>query len=139
MKKGKLINNEISHLISKLGHTDGITIGDCGLPIPDHVKRIDLAITLGVPDFLTVLDTVVSEQWIEEIILAEEIETHSKEMYDEIIKRIKSLEIEQQNNIKIIKIPHEEFKNKTKETKAVIRTGEYKPYTNIILKSGVVF
>lgn len=139
MKKGKLINNEISHLISKLGHTDGITIGDCGLPIPDHIKRIDLAITLGVPDFLTVLDTVVSEQWVEEIILAEEIETHSKEMYDEIIKRIKSLEIEQGNNIKIIKIPHEEFKNKTKETKAVIRTGEYKPYTNIILKSGVVF
>jgi len=139
MKKGKLINNEISHLISKLGHTDGITIGDCGLPIPDHVKRIDLAITLGVPDFLTVLDTVVSEQWVEEIILAEEIENHSKEMYGEIIERIKSLEVEQGNTIKIIKIPHEEFKNETKETKAVIRTGEYKPYVNIILKSGVVF
>ncbi|MCT4617971.1 MAG: D-ribose pyranase [Marinisporobacter sp.] len=139
MKKGKLIHNEISHTISKLGHTDGITIGDCGLPIPDTVKRIDLAITLGVPDFITVFDTVLSEQWVEEVILAEEMEIHSKHMYEKIILRLKELEKEQGNIIKIVKIPHEAFKKKTIETKAVIRTGECTPYANIILKSGVVF
>lgn len=139
MKKGKLIHNEISHTIAKLGHTDGITIGDCGLPIPDTVKRIDLAITLGVPDFLTVFDTVLSEQWVEEVILAEEIEIHSKDMYEKIILRLKELEKEQGNTVEIIKIPHEAFKKKTIETKAVIRTGECTPYANIILKSGVVF
>ena len=36
-------------------------------------------------------------------------------------------------------IGHEEFKNMTKESKAVVRTGECTPYANIILKSGVVF
>ena len=32
-----------SHLyeIAKLGHFDTITIGDCGLPVPDGVQRID--------------------------------------------------------------------------------------------------
>lgn len=139
MKKGKLIHNEISHIISKLGHTDGITIGDCGLPIPDDVKRVDLAVTLGVPDFLTVLDTVLSEQWVEEIIIAQEIETVSEEMYKSIIFRIKEVEKQQGNEINIIKISHEDFKKETSETKAVIRTGECTPYTNIILKSGVVF
>lgn len=139
MKKGKLLNNEISHVISKLGHTDGITVGDCGLPIPDEVKRIDLAVTLGVPDFLTVLDTVLSEQWVEEVILAKEIQTNSNEMYEKIISRLQKTEEEQGNKINIILLPHEEFKLATKETKAVIRTGEYTPYTNIILKSGVVF
>ncbi|QXM06284.1 D-ribose pyranase [Crassaminicella indica] len=139
MKKGKLIHNEISHTIAKLGHTDGITIGDCGLPIPDTVKRIDLAVTLGVPDFLTVLDTVLSEQMVEEVILAKEIEIYSKEMYEKIILRLKELEKEQKNKVKIVKISHEEFKKAINETKAVIRTGECTPYTNIILKSGVVF
>jgi D-ribose pyranase len=58
MKKGKVLNNEISHVISTLGHTDTIVIGDCGLPIPDHVKRIDLALTLGVPSFLQTLQKI---------------------------------------------------------------------------------
>ena len=42
-------------------------------------------------------------------------------------------------NIKITKVSHEEFKKLTKESKAVVRTGECSPYANIILKSGVVF
>ena len=41
------------------------------------------------------------------------------------------------NNIK--EVTHEEFKVLTKDSKAVVRTGECSPYANIILKSGVVF
>ena len=29
MKKGKLLNSEISAVISQMGHTDSLTIGDC--------------------------------------------------------------------------------------------------------------
>ena len=47
MKKTKLINSEISYTISKMGHTDSLTIGDCGLPIPEKYKRIDLALKYG--------------------------------------------------------------------------------------------
>ena len=52
-------------------------------------------------------------------------------VYEEILKRFE--------NIKITKVSHEEFKKLTKESKAVVRTGECSPYANIILKSGVVF
>ena len=31
MKKTKVINSELSYTISKMGHTDSLTIGDCGL------------------------------------------------------------------------------------------------------------
>ena len=51
MKKGTLLNSEISYLISRLGHTDAIVVGDAGLPIPDSTQRIDLALTHGVPGF----------------------------------------------------------------------------------------
>ena len=34
---------------------------------------------------------------------------------------------------------HEEFKKITRESEAIVRTGECSPYANVILKSGVVF
>lgn len=131
MKKTALINSEISYTISKMGHTDSLTIGDCGLPIPSNVNRIDLALKYGVPTFLETLDTVLEELCVEEIVIASEIEEMNASIYEEILKRFE--------NIKITKVCHEEFKNMTKESMAVIRTGECSPYANIILKSGVVF
>ena len=131
MRKTKLINSEVSYTISKMGHTDSITIGDCGLPIPDGVNRIDLALKYGVPSFLETLDTILEELCVEEVIIAEEIVEKNTIIYDEILKRFE--------NIKIIMVSHEEFENMTKSSKAVVRTGECTPYANIILKSGVVF
>lgn len=131
MKKSKSINSEISYTISKMGHTDSLTIGDCGLPIPDGVKRIDLALTYGIPTFLETLDIVIEELCVEEITIACEIKEQNEKVYNEILNRFK--------NVKINEVFHEDFKKLTKESKAVIRTGECSPYANIILKSGVVF
>jgi len=131
MKKTKLINSEISYTISKMGHTDSLTIGDCGLPIPNEVNRIDLALKYGVPTFLETLDTVLEELCVEEIVIANEIIENNETIHNEILKRFE--------NIKVTYVSHEEFKNQTKESKAVVRTGECSPYANIILKSGVVF
>ncbi len=131
MKKGKLLNSEISSVISQMGHTDSLTIGDCGLPIPKDVKRIDLALKYGVPSFLDTLDTVLEELCVEEIIIAEEIKEAAEQMYKGILNRFE--------NVKVTVVKHEEFKVMTKDSHAVIRTGECTPYSNIILKSGVVF
>ncbi|MGL5695022.1 MAG: D-ribose pyranase [Peptostreptococcaceae bacterium] len=131
MRKTKLINSEISYTISKMGHTDSLTIGDCGLPISNEVNRIDLALKYGVPTFLETLDTVLEELCVEEIVIAQEIVEKNNTIYSEILKRFE--------NVKITMVSHEEFKVMTKESKAVVRTGECTPYANIILKSGVVF
>jgi len=139
MKKGKVLNNEISHVISTLGHTDTITIGDCGLPIPPNVKRIDLALTLGVPSFIETLTVVLSEQFIEKITIAKELKDNNGEIYKKILAIIKKTEKSQENEIEIIEIDHESFKKKTEKSKAIVRTGETTPYSNIILHSGVVF
>ena len=131
MKKGKLLNSEISSVISQMRHTDSLTIGDCGLPITKDVKRIDLALKYGVPSFLDTLDTVLEELCVEEIIIAEEIKEAAEQLYKEILNRFE--------NVKVTVVKHEEFKVMTKDSHAVIRTGECTPYSNIILKSGVVF
>jgi D-ribose pyranase len=131
MKKSTLINSEISYEISKMGHTDSIVVCDSGLPIPSGVKRIDLALKKGLPTFLDTLDTILEELEVEEVIIAEEIIEASKDLYKEIEKRF--------SNITITTVSHEDFKMLTKESKAIVRTGEFTPYANIILKSGVVF
>ena len=42
-------------------------------------------------------------------------------------------------DIPISHIPHKDFKRRTFEAKAIVRTGEFTPYANVILISGVVF
>ncbi len=131
MRKTKLLNSEIGTVISEMGHTDSLAIGDCGLPIPMNVKRIDLALIKNLPTFIDTLKAVLLELEIEEVIIATETKDVSPELFLEIKKEI--------GEVKITFISHEGLKEELKNCKAVIRTGEQTPYANIILKSGVVF
>lgn len=131
MKKTPLLNSDISRVISQMGHTDSIAIGDAGLPIPNSVERIDLAVIKNLPTFIDTLKAVLTELQIEEVQIATEIKKASPQVYEEIAKEI--------GNVKITWISHEELKENLKKCKAVVRTGEQTPYANIILKSGVVF
>ena len=131
MRKTSLLYSNLSSVISLMGHTDMIAIGDCGLPIPSETKRIDLALVAGVPTFLETLKATLMELEVEEVIIAQETKEVSPNTLSEIEKII--------GNTKITFILHEELKLKLKECKAVVRTGEQTPYANIILKSGVVF
>ncbi|MDF2613341.1 MAG: rbsD [Clostridia bacterium] len=139
MKKGVLIHSEISYVISKLGHGDSIVIADSGLPIPGSVQRIDLALTEGIPSFMQVLQAVLSEQCVEEMIIAHEIKDKNAKLYHQVLEVIHNYEKNGNVKLKVTEVSHEEFKAETQKTKAIIRTGEYTPYANIILRSGVVF
>lgn len=135
MKKSRLLNSELSYEISKIGHTAHITLCDAGLPIPRDVKRIDLAVEAGLPSFISVLEPILSEMQVEEIILAEEIKDKNPEMLKNIMGAFERANM----SPKIVWVKHEEFKKITKESEAIVRTGECSPYSNVILKSGVVF
>lgn len=131
MKKSALLNQPISAIIAGLGHRDTIVIADAGLPIPDGPVRIDLALTKDVPLFLQTLEVVLSEMQVERAIIAEEMLQVSADLQPAIAKRLGGLPIEM--------VSHEEFKERTRSAKAVIRTGQFTPYANIILVAGVVF
>ena len=132
MKRNGILNSEISRVLSYMGHTDRIAIGDCGLPIPDEVERIDLALTFGEPKFLHVLELVLQDMKVEKIILAEEI----KEQNPEVLHGIERLFA---GRVEVEFAPHTALKAATRDCKAVIRTGEITPYANIILQSGCIF
>ncbi|MCI3028841.1 D-ribose pyranase [Desemzia sp. C1] len=132
MKKLGILNSDIAKVLTDLGHTDKIAIGDAGLPIPTGVKRIDLAIALSDPSFIKVLKAVLNDMKVEEVVLAEEIKEQNA-------SQLKAIEAELVEEERITYVSHEEFKQQLKDVKAVIRTGEATPYSNIILQSGVLF
>ena len=133
MKKAGILNSDISRVLSYLGHTDTLCIGDCGLPIPDEVERIDLALCFGEPTFMRTLEIVAADMKIEKIILAEEIKEINPTVFAQIEKLFEG------QNVEVDFVPHVQFKNLTRDCKAVIRTGETTPYANIILQAGCIF
>lgn len=135
MKKKGILNSDISRVLSYMGHTDRICIGDCGLPIPEETERIDLAVKFGQPAFMDVLKEVCTDMKVEKIILAEEICTVNQGVLSEILKYFKDSD----SMPDVEYVPHVELKKLTKDCKAVIRTGETSPYANIILQSGCIF
>ncbi len=135
MKRTRLLNSELSYEISKIGHTASIVVCDAGLPIPCGVKRIDLAIERGYPSFIRTLDAVLSELRVEEIVIAQEIHAKNPGIFQEMMDTFRAHQMEPV----VTEVPHEAFKDLTRSSEAIVRTGECTPYANVILKSGVVF
>lgn len=132
MKKIGLLHGELSKVIAELAHEDTILIGDAGMPVPEGVTLIDLAVVNGVPAFLDVLKAVMSEMLIAKGIIDQEQAEVSPEMGIKIREVVGA-------EFPLTILPHEQVKERSKNVKAVIRTGEFTPYANIILEAGCLF
>ena len=133
MKKGRLLNPELSRVIAESGHGQTITLADAGLPIAPTTQRIDLALTEGIPGFIDTLKTVLTEMKVEEAIIASALAQVSPDMHERLLEALAPYEIP------VTEVSHESLKQQADESRAIVRTGEFTPYANIILKSGVVF
>jgi len=128
MKKIGIINAPIASVIAHLEHSDMLTVADAGLPTPETTQRIDLALKPGTPGFLETLEVVLSEMYVEKAYVSEDILTISPHIYTGIQTLLGNLPIEA--------LPHSEFKKLSGSTKAIIRTGEFTPFANVILVAG---
>lgn len=131
MKKTTLLHSELSALIATMGHGDLLVIGDAGLPIPDGPQRIDLAVCANLPRFIPVLDAVLSELQVEAALYACELPAANPEVLTALQSSLGTIT---QNTLS-----HEEFKALSAKARAIVRTGEFSPYANVILRAGVVF
>ena len=131
MKKIGILNQPISAVIAGLGHTDMLVIADAGLPIPPESVRIDLALVQGVPGFLQTVEAVLREMQVDKVILATETGDNSPHIAEALKALLPGVPFEW--------ISHAQLKELSHQAVAVIRTGEFTPYANVILISGVVF
>ena len=128
MKRHGILNSHIAKILADLGHTDTIVVADAGLPIPSDVMKIDLAMKLGEPSFLDVVELLKEEMVVETVTHAEEVEAN-KGVHGQMTSWFDGIQY----------VSHEDFKKETHKAKAVIRSGEVTPYANCILHAGVTF
>lgn len=132
MLKSGIFHPQLSRVLAELRHKDILIIGDAGLPIPKGVERIDLGWRPGDPAFLDVLKEITDCIVIEEVTFADEALTVSPDMNKSATKFLPS-------DIPINYIPHTELKKLSEDAKAIILTGEFTGYSNIMITCGCAY
>ena len=131
MRSRGIINAQLSRVLSELRHTDLLVIADSGLPVAvGGPEVVDLAVVYGVPSFETVLRAVMDEIVVEATAAAAEV-TDANPACWSLLRRVLERDIEL--------VPHEDFKTRAAQARAVVRSGEATPYANVLLRCGVPF
>jgi D-ribose pyranase len=126
VKKAGILNRHLSGALAELGHTDEVLVCDAGMPIPDGPRVVDLAFRAGVPSFAEVLDGLLAELVVEGATAAEEVRGANRALLE---GRFPDLAL----------VPHERLKELSHGARLVVRTGEARPYANVLLRCGVFF
>ncbi|MDI3384950.1 D-ribose pyranase [Streptomyces sp. B-S-A8] len=129
MKRSGILNRQLAGALAELGHGDGVLVCDAGMPIPDGPRVVDLSFRAGVPSFAEVLDGLIDELVIEGGTAADEVRDANPETARLLAGRVPGLS----------HVPHEELKRLTAGARLVVRTGEARPYANVLLRCGVFF
>jgi D-ribose pyranase len=129
MKEIGIVNRDIAAVISEQGHGDLLMIADAGFAIPSHVETIDISLAENKPMVMDLLEELNKYYSVEKMYMSNETEEISPSLFKKISSAFgKDVEVET--------IPHPEMKELSKKVKAVIRTGDFTAYGNVILVSG---
>jgi D-ribose pyranase len=138
MKRGTILHPALARLVASVGHGDLVVVADAGLPIPAGVERIDLAYAPGRPPFLDVLAALLEELEVERATVAAELARRAPAPFVQALEaRLLALPKVGRTGLEVVS--HDDLKRLTGGARAVVRTGEFTPYANVVLSCGVVF
>lgn len=129
MKEIGIVNRGMAKIISEQGHGDLLMVVDAGFAIPKGLEVVDLSLSENVPMVLDVLGELVKFYSVEKMIMAQQTKDTNPALFEKISKVWG-----EKTDVDVI--DHVELKKKAKEVKAVIRTGDFTAYGNVILVSG---
>ncbi|MFC8361575.1 D-ribose pyranase [Streptomyces griseorubiginosus] len=129
MKRAGILNRHLSGALAELGHGDGVLVCDAGMPIPDGPRVVDLAFRAGVPSFAVVLDGLLAELVVEGATAAEEVREANPAAAALLQTEFPDLAL----------VAHEKLKELSAGARLIVRTGEARPYANVLLRCGVFF
>ncbi|MEU1890370.1 D-ribose pyranase [Streptomyces pristinaespiralis] len=130
MKKNGILNRHLAGALAELGHGDTVLVCDVGMPVPSSGPRVvDLAFRAGIPSFADVLDGLLDELVIESATAALEAHDANPPAARLLAERLPVLDF----------VTHDELKARSRDAGLVVRTGEARPYANVLLRCGVFF
>jgi D-ribose pyranase len=129
MKEIGIVNRDIANAISKQGHGDLLMVTDAGFAIPKGIKVIDVSLTENKPMVEEVLVELKKFFSVEKMYMSNETQEVSPSHF-------KRISVAFGEGVEVETLPHDEIKNLSTKVKAVIRTGDFTAYGNVILVSG---
>lgn len=129
MRETGIVNTEICDVLSMMGHMDELIVCDAGFPIPQGVRTVDISLAENKPTVLDLLEELKKHFSVEKIIMANQTREVSPSRY-QAIKELFGSDMPEQT------MDHSEFKKRSKSVKAVIRTGDFTAFSNVLLVSG---
>jgi D-ribose pyranase len=131
LKAQGILHPQLSRVLAEMGHGDQLAVVDAGFPIPIGIERVDLALEAGRPGLLEVVSAIVHELSVEAYVLADEARAACPQIVSAIERQLPAAEANW--------VSHDELKHRCRTVRAAIRTGEFTPYANVVLQSGVAF
>ncbi|PKM49329.1 MAG: D-ribose pyranase [Firmicutes bacterium HGW-Firmicutes-7] len=132
MLKTGILHPQLARIMAEIRHMDTLVIGDAGLPIPKGVERVDLGWKEGSPAYLEVLEEILKYMVVEKATFATEAKTVSPAFHHKAVALLPK-------GLPVNYISHAELKEQSKSAKVIILTGEFTPYTNVILVAGCAY
>jgi len=129
MRETGIVNREICDVFSMMGHMDELIVCDAGFPIPKDVPTVDVSLAENKPTVLELLEELMKHFSVEKLIMANQTRDVSPSRFQAIRELFGS-------DMPVETMDHSKFKERSKSVKAVIRTGDFTAFSNVLLVSG---
>lgn len=125
LKKTNILNPALLHAMASLGQNDYLVIADAGFPVETGIPVVDLSLVAGQPTLEQVLAAVAAELRLDSSITPSELPQQlpaCSQAIDDLLPGLPRKEV-----------MYEQVKVLAKHARAVVRTGDCRPYTSVIL------
>lgn len=129
MKEIGIVNRELARVLSAQGHGDMLMVVDAGFAIPKHADVVDISLTENCPMLIDTLQVLKNFFSVEKLIFADKTQEVSPTLFDNITGLFGE-------DVPVEIVTHPQIKEISTKVKAVIRTGDFTAYANVILVSG---
>ena len=126
LKKTAILNPALLQAMAGLGQNDYLVIANAAFPVEPGIPVIDLSLTAGVPTMEQVLAAVADELVLDSTIQPSEWkEDRASDCRDAADAILGALPVKP--------VMYEQVKVLAKHARAVVRTGDVRPYASLIL------
>ncbi len=125
LKKTKILNPALLHAMASLGQNDYLVIANAAFPVDEGIPVIDLSLVDGLPTLEQVLDVVAAELAVDSCITPSELPEKDPACSAAIDAALPGLARKE--------VMYEQVKVLAKHARAVVRTGDCRPFAGIIL------
>jgi D-ribose pyranase len=129
----KILNGRLAAVVATLRHGETIVVADAGLPVPDGVETLDLAVTPGLPRTLQLVQLLKEQLVLTEVRIASQMRHANNDVREQLVDLFAGTEL-------LHEVDHVDgIESELVNTKLVVQTGETTPYGNVVLVGGLDF